>query len=186
MQGPFEVLFLRQSQNCVQKLCPSTTAAALCCQASWSLSQCCTALACDTKCDRSAACMKLGSKPPRTCCSILCNLSSVTRARGAAQCTNASRQGRAAILRFNLLGRDGKAGAVHRRGGGSSWRGGGRPRAAGREASREATSLCNRSQGGRRSGPPAVQTDVSSKATNRAVSRGFPYKKLEVGTSHRL
>ena len=32
--------------------------------------------------------MKLGSKPPRTCCSILCNLSSVTRARGAAQCTN--------------------------------------------------------------------------------------------------
>ena len=34
--------------------------------------------------------------------------------------------------------------------------------------------------------PPAVQTDVSSKATNQAVSRGFPYKKLEVGTSHRL
>ena len=32
---------------------------------------------------------------------------------------------------------------------------------------------------------PAVQTDVSSKATNQAVSRGFPYKKLEVGTSHR-
>ena len=34
--------------------------------------------------------------------------------------------------------------------------------------------------------PPAVQTDVSSKATNQAVSRGFPYKNLEVGTSHRL
>ena len=30
---------------------------------------------------------------------------------------------------------------------------------------------------------PALQTDVSSKATNQAVSRGFPYKKLEVGTS---
>ena len=34
--------------------------------------------------------MKLGSKPPRTPCSILSNLSSVTRARGTrAQCTNA-------------------------------------------------------------------------------------------------
>ena len=31
--------------------------------------------------------------------------------------------------------------------------------------------------------PLALQTDVSSKATNQAVSRGFPYKKLEVGTS---
>ena len=29
---------------------------------------------------------------------------------------------RAAILRFNLLGRDGKVVAVHRRRGGSSWR----------------------------------------------------------------
>ena len=46
----------------------------------------------------------------------------MTRARGSqpAQCTNVSQ--RAAILRLNLLGRDGKVVAVHHRRGGSSWR----------------------------------------------------------------
>ena len=135
--------------------------------------------------------MKLGSKPPRTPCSILCNLSSVTRARGSrAQCTNASRvREELQSWRFNLLGRDGKAVAVHRRGGGRSWDG--RRRAAvdlgaRREGWREAAggryATVHREVAGQQ--PPAVQTDVSSKATKPGCSSVTRFSVQKVGGRH--
>ena len=126
------------------------------------------------------ACMKLGSKPPRTGCSILCNLSSVTRARGSQppQCTNVSQ--RAAILRLNLLGRDGKVVAVEGEAVGVN------------EGVQHLTLEAGKSLVVMQlfSGRSQVRTLLlfrlmfpQKPPTRRAVSRGFRYKKFEVGTS---
>ena len=145
----------------------------------------------DTKCDKQPAWNWASKAAPRTRCSILRNLSSVTCARSTQLDAPTTRpvSGKSCNPRELTFWEDGKGGVAVRqqqqRRGGSSWR-----RVAAVDAVREPALqlsgahrlLCKRSQGGHRSGPRCSDWCFLKSHQPGAVSRGFPYKKFEVVT----